>query len=82
MAAALELGRHDPDLVAVEARRHLAAPPTHRRVALPAAASAAPPAGRPAPTPPAPRTELLHGYDELLRDDLLDDELLTGKATA
>jgi transposase len=57
MTAALALGRLDPDLVAVEARRHLEGnrTPTAPPVPLPAAAQAA---ARPAPT--------LTGYDELL----------------
>jgi hypothetical protein len=77
MSSALESGRHDPDLVAVEARRHLSAPTTGPAVALPAAVSAAlPPAARADTARAAPS---LHGYDELLRDELL---LVTGKATA
>jgi hypothetical protein len=78
MTAALESGRHDPDLVAVEARRHLAAPTTGPAVALPVAA---PPAARADTARAAPS---LLGYDELLRDELPRDELLlvTGKATA
>ncbi len=81
MAAALTAGRHDPDGVAVEARRHLIAPtntgPTTTSTALPAAVSAAlSPAARADTTRPAPS---LLGYDELLRDELL---LVTGKATA
>jgi transposase len=57
MTAALTSGRFEPDLVAVEARRHLEAArtPTVTPLALPAAA---PIAARPAPT--------LAGYDELL----------------
>src|SRR4051794_40679116 len=76
MAAALTCGRLDPDLVAVEARRHLAAPTTGPAVAMPATAS---PAARADTDRAAPS---LHGYDELLRDDLLDDTLPIGKATA
>jgi hypothetical protein len=55
--AALTTGRFEPDLVAVEARRHLEAArtPTVTPRALPAAAQIA---ARPAPT--------LAGYDELL----------------
>jgi transposase len=73
MAAATTLGRHDPDLVAVEARRHLTAPTTGSAVpvTLPALAS---PAARADTDRPAPS---LRGYD-----DLLDDTLLIGKATA
>lgn len=58
MAAGLELGKFDPDLVAVEARRHLAEsiPPTAAVVLLPAAARAV--TDRAAPS--------LLGYDELL----------------
>jgi len=66
MAAALTSGRHDPDLVAVEARRHLTGPTTPAAVALPAAAA---PAARTDTDRPAPS---LHSYDELL----------PGKATA
>jgi hypothetical protein len=57
MTAALTSGRFEPDLVAVEARRHLEAArtPTVTPLALPAAAQIA---ARPAPT--------LAGYDELL----------------
>jgi hypothetical protein len=70
MTAALEAGRHDPDLVAVEARRHLTTAAT-AAVVLPAALPAAARADT-TRTPPS-----LLGYD-----DLLDDALLTGKATA
>ncbi|MDQ2710568.1 MAG: IS21 family transposase [Actinomycetota bacterium] len=59
MAAAAALGRHDPDLVAVEARRHLASTTTTTAVvlhALPAAARAD--TDRAAPS--------LTGYDDLL----------------
>lgn len=73
MAAAIASDRHDPDLVAVEARRHLAAPTTGPAVALP---TAAPPAARTDTDRAAPS---LLGYDELLRDELL---IVTGKATA
>jgi len=68
MAAAMAAGRHDPDVVAVEARRHLAAPTNGPAMAMPAAASPAAHADtdRAAPS--------LLGYDELL--------LVTGKATA
>jgi transposase len=57
MTAALTTGRFDPDLVAVEARRHLESSrtPTVTPLPLPAAAQTA---ARPAPT--------LAGYDELL----------------
>jgi transposase len=57
MTAALTCGRFDPDLVAVEARRHLevARTPPVTPLPLPAAAQLA---ARPAPT--------LAGYDELL----------------
>lgn len=83
MAAALESGRHDPDLVAVEARRHLPGATTGPAVALPATVSAAlPPAAR---ADTARRAPSLHGYDELLDHvDALqpDSEPLTGKATA
>ena len=68
MAAAIASDRHDPDLVAVEARRHLAAPTTGPAVTLPAAA---PPAARTDTDRAAPS---LLGYDELL--------IVTGKATA
>ena len=71
MAAALESGRHDPDLVAVEARRHLTGPTTASVVALPAAA---PPAARADTDRQAPS---LRSYD-----DLLLDPHLPGKATA
>jgi hypothetical protein len=58
MTDALTAGRFQPDLVAVEARRHLEAArtPTVLTAPLPAAAQAEQP--RPAPT--------LAGYDELL----------------
>jgi hypothetical protein len=68
MTAALASGRHDPDLVAVEARRHLTTPTTGPAVAMPAAA---PPA---APADTARAAPSLLGYDELL--------LVTGEATA
>jgi len=71
MAAALTSGRHDPDLVAVEARRHLVAPTIGPVVAMPAAA------------PPAARADTDRAAPSLLGyDDLLDDALLIGKATA
>ena len=74
MTAALESGCHDPDLVAVEARRHLTGQ-TAVPVALPTAVSAAlPPAARADTDRAAPS---LHGYD-----DLLPAPLLPGKATA
>ena len=80
MSSALESGRHDPDLVAVEARRHLSAPTTGPAVALPAAVSAAlPPAARADTARAAPS---LHGYDELLSNDPLPAPPLPGKATA
>lgn len=75
MAAALESGRHDPDLVAVEARRHLTGPTTTSVVALSTALSTSlPPAARADTDRPAPS---LRSYD-----DLLLDPLLPGKATA
>ena len=60
MTTALGLGRFDPDLVAVEARRHLTTPTTDSVVALPAAL---PPPAR-ADTDRAAPTLL--GYDDLL----------------
>jgi transposase len=57
MTGALAVGRFDPDLVAVEARRHHDR--THRPAAVPAAA------GTPADVDPRP-TPTLHGYDDLL----------------
>lgn len=79
MAAALELGRHDPDLVAVEARCHLTTPTTGSVLALPTALAAAlPPPARAAEDRPPPT---LLGYDDLLSDDPLSDDLPTG-ATA
>jgi len=78
MAAALDAGRHDPDLVAVEARRHLATVTTEPAVALPAGLPAAAHAdtARAAPS--------LRGYDDLLGDPRPCDDQppLTGKATA
>jgi transposase len=75
MAAAVAAGRHDPDLVAVEARRHLTGPPTASVLVLPAAVTAAlPPAARTDIDRPAPS---LHDYDALL-----ENALLPGKATA
>jgi transposase len=70
MAAALELGRHDPDLVAVEARRHL----TTAATPAPLLPPALPPAAHADTDRPAPSL--------LSYDDLLDNKLLTGKATA
>lgn len=66
MAAALEVGRHDPDLVAVDAT---SPPPTTGSVpALPTALAAAlPPAARAAEDRLPPT---LLGYDDLLNDDL------------
>ena len=63
MAAAVASGRHDPDLVAVEARRHLTSL-TSTSAPLPAAMAAAlPPTARADSDRPAPS---LHDYDELL----------------
>jgi hypothetical protein len=81
MAAALTVGRFDPDLVAVEARRHLTAPTTGAVVALPALA---PPAARADTTRAAPS---LLGYDDLLHDLpgkhlQPDSDPPNGKATA
>jgi len=77
MNAALKSGRHDPDLVAVEARRHLTAPTTGAVVALPALA---PPAARDDTDRPAPS---LLGYDDLLGEHPQpDSDPINGKATA
>ena len=79
MAAVLTSGRHDPDLVAVEARRHLTDPTTTSVLALPAAVSAAlPPAARADTDRAAPS---LHGYDELLDTLQPDSKLPPGKAS-
>ncbi len=79
MAAALELGRHDPDLVAVEARRHLTAATIGPVVGMPAALSRElPPAARADSHRPPPS---LLGYDDLL-PATLHDPLQPGKATA
>ena len=58
MAAALALGRLEPDLVAVEARRHLDHPPALVLPPVPLPAAARGGEGRPIPS--------LAGYDELL----------------
>jgi hypothetical protein len=58
--AAVQLGRCDPDLVAVEARRHV---DNGRRAAAPPAVTV-PPAGTVADDRPVPT---LDGYDELLQ---------------
>jgi transposase len=58
MGAALQLGRHDPDLVAIEARR--AAVPGSVPAPVPVPATAAPAAAAPRATP------TLTGYDDLL----------------
>jgi hypothetical protein len=61
MTAALAVGRHDPDLVAVEARRHLDT--TGSPVAITAALPPAAPTGQDRPPP------TLHGYDDLITND-------------
>jgi transposase len=61
MTAALAVGRHDPDLVAVEARRHLDT--TGSPVATTAALPPAAPTGQDRPPP------TLHGYDDLITND-------------
>jgi hypothetical protein len=77
MAAALTAGRHDPDLVAVEARRHLTGPTTGAVVALPALASPAASADTDRPPPS------LLDYDDLLGEHVApDSDSLNGKATA
>lgn len=58
MTAALALGRLEPDLVAVEARRHLDRPPASAGPPVPLPAAARGGAKRPIPS--------LAGYDELL----------------
>jgi hypothetical protein len=81
MAAAIASGRHDPDLVAVEARSHLTGPPTSCAVTLPALA---PSAARADTDRTAPS---LLGYDDLMHDLPgarlpLGSNPLDGKATA
>jgi len=61
MTAALAVGRHDPDLVAVEARRHLDT--TGSPVAITAALPPAAPTGQDRPPP------TLHRYDDLITND-------------
>ena len=77
---ALTSGRHDPDLVAVEARRHLTAPTIGAVVAL---LALTPPAARADTDRAAPS---LLGYDDLLGEhpqpDQPDSDPLNGKATA